>query len=156
MNNSIITITRICLVLFAAIGAGCGAQEHKPTPKDYNLNKPHKFSLPESLLEVSGIAFNKGKNDTIYAIQDEEGKLFRLAWDKAKQYNSKFAKHGDYEDVSIINSQAVVLKSNGVLYRFALADAYGDDAVNVQEWKNLVPRGEYEGLYGDEATDQLY
>lgn len=156
MNYFIINTTRIFLLLLAVLGLGCGSQEHKPTPKNYDLNNPDKFSLPESLLEVSGIAFNKGKNDTIYAIQDEEGKLFRLAWDKPKQYNAKFSKHGDYEDVSIINNQAVVLKSNGVLYRFALSDAYEDDVPNVQEWKDLVPPGEYEGVYGDEETDQLY
>ncbi|MBO9659008.1 MAG: hypothetical protein J7527_09300, partial [Chitinophagaceae bacterium] len=48
------------------------------TPKEYNLNKPERFAMPETLLEISGIAFNKGISDTIYAIQDEEGKLFRL------------------------------------------------------------------------------
>ncbi len=38
--------------------------------------------MPESLNETSGISFHKKNDDTIYAIQDEEGKLFRLAWNK--------------------------------------------------------------------------
>ncbi|GLU55190.1 hypothetical protein Dfri01_46510 [Dyadobacter frigoris] len=57
----------------------------------YNLASPEKFNMPESLLEISGIAFRK-KNDTIYAINDETGNVFRLAWKVPKQYHSKFGK----------------------------------------------------------------
>jgi DNA-binding beta-propeller fold protein YncE len=156
MNNCH-TTTRFFTLLLLVCTLGCGAaEEQDPTPKAYNLNQPDKFSMPESLLEISGIAFNKGKGDTIYAIQDEEGRLFRLAWDIPKQTNAKFSKHGDYEDVSIINDQVVVLKSNGHLYSFPLANAAAEEVVGVREWKGLLPTGEYEGLYGDEATDQLY
>jgi DNA-binding beta-propeller fold protein YncE len=157
MNNCHFIPRLFALLLLAGAAAGCGfSEENDPTPRAYNLNKPDKFSMPESLLEISGIAFNKAKGDTVYAIQDEEGKLFRLAWDIPKQYNARFSKHGDYEDVSIINDKVIVLKSNGHLYSFALSNATKEDADNVQEWKNLLPPGEYEGLYGDEATDQLY
>lgn len=155
MNNRPIITTFLLLLLTAGM-AGCGAQKKDPTPKAYNLNEPDKFSMPESLLEISGIAFNKGQSDTVYAIQDEEGKLFRLAWDIPKQVNARFEKHGDYEDMTIINDKVIVLKSNGHLYSFSLADARGEDVPTVKVWKNLLPAGEYEGLYGDEASDQLY
>ena len=96
---------------------------HKNALTSYDLSKPEKFSMPESLLEISGIAFNKGNPDTVYAIQDEEGRLFKLAWNNKKQVNAKFGKAGDYEDVAILKDKVIVLKSNGTLYSFNLADA---------------------------------
>ncbi len=126
------------------------------TPPGYDLNQPEKFNMPGSLLEISGISFSNGKADTIYAIQDEEGKLFRLALGVKKQLNSKFGKKGDYEDLSMFGDKVVILKSNGTLLSFNKADVVYEDVDSVQEWKGLVPKGEYEGLYGDPATGMLY
>lgn len=126
------------------------------TIKDYQLDKPEKFLMPESLLEVSGITFNEGKSDTIYAIQDEQGRLFRLGWGVKKQVNAKFGKQGDYEDVAIVKDRVIILKSNGNLITFPLADAVYVEIDDAQEWKGLLPAGEYEGMYGDNATGNLY
>jgi hypothetical protein len=38
------------------------------SPAGYNLEKPDKFNMPESLLDISGITFFKGKTDTVYSI----------------------------------------------------------------------------------------
>lgn len=145
-------------VLWITAGlAGCASQdEATKTPKEYNLEKPEKFSMPESLLEISGISFNKGNSDTIYAIQDEEGRLFRLAWGNKKQLNAKFGKSGDYEDVSILRDKVVILKSNGSLYSFPFSDAIYEEIDSVQEWPRLLPEGEYEGMFGDESSGRLY
>ena len=71
----------VALLIFLIFGcAGSGKEEN--TVKNYNLGKPDKFLMPESLLEISGISFYKGKADTVYGIQDEQGRLFRLAWVK--------------------------------------------------------------------------
>ena len=112
--------------------------------------------MPETLLEVSGITFNPANDDTIYAIQDEQGRVFRLAWDVKRQYNAKFGKQSDYEDVTIVNQKIIVLKSNGTFFHFPLADAIYDEVDNVQEVKGLLPEGEFEGMYGDAATGKLY
>jgi uncharacterized protein YjiK len=122
----------------------------------YNLDKPEKFNMPESLLEISGIAFHEQLNDTIYAINDEEGKVFRLGWNIPKQLHSKFGKQGDYEDLSIANGIVYVLKSNGVLYSFPFADAIYTELDQVREIKTLLPKGEYEGMYADQFNNQLY
>jgi uncharacterized protein YjiK len=124
--------------------------------KNYNLAKPEKFFMPESLLEISGLTFYKGKSDTVYAINDEEGKLFRLAWKVKKQYNAKFGKKGDYEDLAIVNDKVVVLKSNGRLFLFSFQEAHEEDIASVAELGNLLPEGEYEAMYGDESSGQLY
>ncbi len=136
---------------------GCNStQKEAELFRGYDLNKPEKFNLPESLFEVSGITFDKGRNDTIYAIQDEDGKLFRLAWDVPKQLHTKFAKKGDYEDLAIVRDRAYVLKSNGTIFTFPMSEVYYEEPQGISEMKGLLPKGEYEGMYGDETTGELF
>ncbi|WP_229216712.1 SdiA-regulated domain-containing protein [Dyadobacter sp. 3J3] len=144
-------------IFLTACFIGCSnSHENEQTLKDYNLESPEKFFMPESLFEISGIAFQKGNPDTIYAIQDEEGKVFRLAWGIKKQYHAKFGKKGDYEDLAIVNDQVVVLKSNGTLYTFPFLDSAYEEVDSTHEWKKVLPKGEYESIYGNEETDSLY
>ncbi len=112
--------------------------------------------MPESLNEISGITFYKNNSDTIYAIQDEEGKLFRLAWNKKKQFHSKFGKKGDYEDLTIVKEKVIILKSNGYLFTFPFEETIYEELDSVREWKHLLPLGEYESIYGDETSGKLY
>jgi uncharacterized protein YjiK len=144
-------------IIVAAAFVCCKTKDKAPaSPDGYELNKPEKFIMPESLLEISGITFYNGNNDTVYIIQDEEGKVFRMALGVKKQLHSKFARQGDYEDVAIINGKIVVLQSNGTLYTFPFEDAKYTEVDSVTEWKHLLPEGEYESMYGDEATGNLY
>lgn len=147
----------IVAVFTSLLIAGCKLEaEEEKTVKHYKLDQPEKFFMPESLLEISGITFHNGESDTIYAIQDEQGRLFRLALGQKKQYNAKFGKQGDYEDVAFVNGKALILKSTGSLFTFPFADAIYEEVDSVQEWKNVIPKGEYEGMYGDEASGNLY
>lgn len=123
---------------------------------EYNLEAPEKFDMPEILTEISGIAFNKGESDTVYAIQDEEGKVFRLPWNVKDERITKFSQKGDFEDLSIINDEVVVLKSNGSLYSFPLSGTALEETQAVSEYKNLLPKGEYEGMFGDEQSGMVY
>lgn len=144
-------------LLTGIILAGCGMSSRDQVKVDhYNLGKPEKFSMSESLVEISGICFYKGNSDTVYAIQDEEGKLFRVKWGVKKPLNAKFGKKGDYEDVAIVNDKVVVLKSNGQLFSFPFDEHTWDDVDSVVEFKGLLPEGEFEGLYGDELNQRLY
>jgi SdiA-regulated len=126
------------------------------TPEAYDLNNPEKFIMPGNLLEISGICFYKGNPDTVYAIQDEDGKLFRMAWGNKKSYPTKFGKKGDYEDVTIINETVFVLRADGTLFSFPKTATGQAEAGSVIEWKELIPKGEYEGMYGNDATRKLY
>ena len=145
----------IVLALFGAYA--CKSPFGKYTsPKGYDLTKPDKFNMPSSLLEISGIAFHDSNSDTIYSIQDEEGKLFRQKWDVKEQKNLKFGSRGDYEDVSIFHDRVFVLKSNGALFSFPFSEATKEKSDLVKETKHLVPKAEYESLYADPATSKLY
>jgi hypothetical protein len=145
------------VVLVVIVLAGCKfISKEEQALKNYRLDKPDKFNMPESLLEVSGITFYKGKKDTVYAIQDEQGRLFRIAWGIKKQVNAKFGKQGDYEDLAIVGGMVVILKSNGNLFSFPFADAIYAEVDSVKEWKRILPEGEYEGMYGDDASGTIY
>jgi len=149
---------RLCAVALAVVlMPGCTVLADKEqTVKNYRLEKPQKFNMPESLLEISGITLYKGKKDTFYAIQDEQGRLFRIALGVKKQVNAKFGRQGDYEDLAIVNDRVIILKSNGHLISFPFADRIYAEVDSVQEWKDVLPKGEYEGMYADEASGNIY
>ncbi|MGF1925985.1 MAG: SdiA-regulated domain-containing protein, partial [Bacteroidia bacterium] len=125
-------------------------------PAGYDLAKPKKYSMPDILQEVSGIAFNKGDSSFIYAQQDEDGKLFKLPIGTKDETTTKFAGKGDYEDLTIIGNWIVLLKSNGDLFSFPLSETNNAEAANVNKSPGLVPKGEYEGMYADEASGLVY
>jgi hypothetical protein len=154
LNNTYLLLFAACTILS---GISCtGQQRGGSSPKGYDLINPVKYAMPESLREISGIAFNGGKSDILYAEQDEEGRVyyFRLG-DKQVSY-SKFDKKGDYEDVAILGQQMIVLKSNGELFVFPFSQVGNPNIANVQKQNDLFPAGEYEGLYADEKNNQLY
>jgi uncharacterized protein YjiK len=145
------------IVLLLVLLSGCNEAEKKDTSSgDYILESADKFNMPESLFEISGITFRDGNSDTVYAVQDEDGMVFRLGWDVGRQKHTKFSKKGDYEDISILGDQVFVLKSNGTIFNFPLAECAFEEAENVSELKGLLPKGEYEGLYADNASGKLY
>lgn len=139
---------------------GLSCVEKKPTgpesPAGYNLNKPQKYSMPDILQEISGIAFNKGDNKIVYAEQDEDGSVFTLPLGTKDDKVTKFAGKGDYEDIATANNFVIVLKSNGVFYTFPIAETQKPEAANVVETKDIIPKGEYEGMFADEASGQIY
>lgn len=145
-------------MLFTIFGTcACKNPKNKYTsPDGYDFSKPDKFNMPSSLLEISGIAFHNGNSDTIYSIQDEDGKIFRQKWDVKKQHNMKFAPKGDFEDLAIFHENVFVLKSNGALYSFPFSEIIKEESEQVKERKHLVPKGEYEALYADPETNKMY
>ncbi|QRY60585.1 hypothetical protein JVX97_03475 [Sphingobacterium siyangense] len=129
-------------------------QAEKPQQIPYTLSSGIKMSLTDELLEISGIAFLAGQDEDIYAIQDEQGFLYKFNQPTQKVTFNPFGKDGDYEDISISNTHFFILKSNGSIYSFPIAEK--DDIKNVVEQKNLLPKGEYEGLFVDRESNQAY
>ncbi|WP_231459906.1 SdiA-regulated domain-containing protein [Pedobacter sp. Leaf132] len=134
------------------------ASETAQTKSDfpYDLSKPVKHNMPQSLFEISGIVFNNGDPKQVYAIQDEDGDLFYLGLEDKEAKFTKFGGKGDYEDLAILKKQVIVLKSNGEFHVFPLSEINKPEAANVQKVKDLLPKGEYEGLAADEATGKIY
>lgn len=144
------------LLISVICSCDAGQKEEYENPEHYNLSEPAKLIMPESLLEISGITFYHNNADTIYAIQDEQGKLFRVPLGQKETLKTKFGKQGDYEDLAIMDENVFVLKSNGVIYTFPFAEVYEDETDSTAEFKNILPKGEYEGMFADSVTNTLY
>ena len=120
-----------------------------PGPAGYNLGAPKKYVLGEPLHEISGICFLHGNPDTLYAIEEERGRLYHFHLGENRYRSYKFGNHGDYEDVTILaDSEFVVLRSDGSLFVFPKALIRGGDRKAVQSYLHILPKGEYEGLFG--------
>lgn len=77
--------------VFIFQGLGCNSDGDKSQfLQEYDLSRPEIFDMPESLKEISGIAFNNGKGNVVYAVQYEEGKVFRLTWQNQRHNHTKF------------------------------------------------------------------
>jgi len=137
------------LLLLSLTGWSCSDNTPVASPPGYDLGNPTKFIMDDDLHEISGIVFLPGKDDLLYAIEDETGKLFYFQPGAEKFPFVKFGKKGDYEDVTVVGGNTfVVLRSDGSLFSFP-PGLVQDEKTNVQEYPNILPAGEYEGLYGE-------
>lgn len=140
-------------LLCSLTGLSCMNKGNFTSPPGYDLNKPVVYNMPESLHEISGIAFHHGKNDMLYAEQDEEGNVYNFRLGYKQVTVSKFGRHGDYEDIAIAGEQVVMLRSDGVFFTFPLSQIGNEKIKPVQKLENILPQGEYEGLYADEKSN---
>lgn len=122
----------------------------------YDLENPVKYNMPQNLFEISGIVFHNGDPKQVFAIQDEDGDLFSLGLNDKESKFTKFGGKGDYEDLTIIKNQVIVLKSNGELHIFPLSGIVKPEVNDVVKVKDLVPKAEYEGLAADEKAGKVY
>jgi hypothetical protein len=165
----------IIMMLLVCMGMCCGAPGGAsggdvPSPKGYDLGSPKKFIMSASLREISGIVLLRNNPDTMYAIEDETGRLYYFHLGGGRWPSYKFDGHGDYEDVTILNdSEFVVLRSDGSLFVFPVGLIHGGgkekgpnhdgdkekglnhggDNKAVRVYEHILPTGEYEGLFGD-------
>ena len=156
--KNIYTMKIISLLCFFVLSgfSGCDDGPPSPSPPGYDLHAPVKFIMSESLREISGITFLHDNSDTMYAIEDEDGKLFYFHLGDGKFNYRKFGKHGDYEDVTIMGGNTfVVLRSDGSLFVFPPGLVQDGNMQQVEVYENILPQGEYEGLYGDDNGDLL-
>lgn len=80
----------------------------------YTINRPtRKMTLDYELVEISALTFNP-INNTIFAVNDEEGLLYKLDInDGSILHKAKFAGSGDYEGIEVVGNKVFVLKANG-------------------------------------------
>ena len=154
-NNTSSTMFKI-VTLAIFICSSCSQPANIKNPAGYDLSKPETVKLPSELNEISGITFNSGKPDSMYAVQDEEGRLFYFSPGNLAVKSIKFGKKGDYEDLSACKGTMVILRADGTLLTFTL-DVAGSEEVNVvQEFEGLVPKAEYEAMFADESSNEIF
>jgi hypothetical protein len=157
MHKAVTLITVLFFVAGVLLGISCtNKPEVSSNPKGYDLTKPVKYNMHIDLTEISGIAFRHGKNDSLYAEEDEDGKIYYFKLGDKTVNQSRFAKSGDYEDIAICNNYVVMLRSDGVLFTFPFNQVRNKEIGSVNKLKDILPAGEYEGMYADEKTNRLY
>lgn len=154
MRKQFLLIAGFWLAFF---GASCQTESREEMiDEGYDLGNPEKLFMPDILLEVSGIHFFPGHYDSVWAVQDEKGMVFQLKLGDKKYREFRFAKDGDYEDLSFLDQNLYVLRSDGQLFHIPYQAADGLITDSTREWTDLLPEAEYEGLYGDSLTQSLY
>ncbi len=147
----------IGILWLLVLGGSCQSKSDEPfITQGYDLGNPEKIFMPDILLEVSGISFYPGSDDSIWAVQDERGLVFQLKQGEKKYRDFRFAKDGDYEDLSFLNHHLYVLRSDGHIFHIPSAPGGSLLVDSTREWSDLLPEAEYEGLYGDSLSQSLY
>lgn len=145
------------IILLLLTGPACKpGSDERGDPPGYDLSNPVKHFMPEILQEVSGITFKDGIRDTLYAQQDETGSVFILKTGEKKYRESRFAKDGDYEDITEMGGYFFLLRSDGRLYSLPAENLYAGVVPTIREWEDFLPKGEYEGLYAWKEKSELY
>lgn len=158
MSATRTTMPLFVWMIFAGVimAFSCTNAQTYTSPKGYDLTRPVRYNMPDELTEISGITFYNGKPDMMYAEEDENGRVYYFRLGDKKIGRSTFGKPGDYEDIAILGEQMILLRSDGVLFTFPFKNVKNADIPNVQKWKDILPQGEYEGMYANEKEQQLY
>lgn len=145
------------LILVWCCVACVSVNEENISLKGYNWKTPKEIKLPEILKEISGICFDPNNEKELLAIQDEDGILFKINTETEQVQQSSFEMPGDYEDISVLDSLVLVLRSDGLILVFD-KDSIGKTAVIPVKFsfEKVLPKAEYEGLYVDAASQYIY
>jgi uncharacterized protein YjiK len=123
--------------------------------KSYDYEEPKLIGdLPAELDEISGLSVAPGHRNELLAIQDEQGKIFRLnAKTGGLLWAITFWKDGDYEAVEAVGEDIWVAKSTGTLYQVTNA---GKPNQNVEKYNSfLTGDNDVEGLAYDPSRNRL-
>lgn len=120
----------------------------------YNFDGPDQvFKLPSALDEISGLAAYE--QDTILAIQDEDGKMFMISTKTGKiERTVKFGKDRDYEGIARKGDTIYVLERDGDIHQFNLrgeSDVYDAE----KRETSFSYRNDTEGIAYDDLSNTL-
>jgi hypothetical protein len=146
------------LIFTSMLLTACGQDQQKgmavfsgPNRFRYNLQAPEVIILPATLNEISGIAY--AKDDHIFAVDDEQGTLFRLKLQQEPAVEQwQFGKKNDYEELVLTDDLFYLLSSSGTI-------VYFPNTLPVTAMKEsklpLKGRNEFEILFKDPAASRL-
>ncbi len=137
----------LLLVLITSLSLGSGREL-----KHYNFEQPDKIiSLPDSLREISGIAFIN--DSTVVCVQDENGILFvyDIQHNRIKERHP-FHADGDYEGITTAYNYIYILRSDGKL--FEISD-FNSKKISTKSYTTNVPASNNEGLCFNYGENEL-
>jgi len=133
-----------------------GETEIQSSEKDefaYDLDHPDDtYTLPAYLEEISGLSYYG--RDKIACIQDEKGMIYVLNLEKEEiSKKIEFGEDGDYEDITVEDKTAYVLRNDGRIYR--VKDFTKKDRKVSKFDTPLKEKNDSEGLAYDPLTKGL-
>lgn len=137
----------LLVVLVTSLSLGSGREL-----KHYNFEQPDKIiSLPDSLREISGIAFIN--DSTVVCVQDENGILFvyDIQHNRIKERHP-FHADGDYEGITTAYNYIYILRSDGKL--FEISD-FNSKKISTKSYTTNVPASNNEGLCFNYGENEL-
>ena len=110
--------------------------------------------MPAQLDEISGLCVDPNRRNELLAVQDEEGKLYRLNARNGVLLGAvTFWKDGDYEGVEAVGEDVWIVKNTGTLYRLRNA---GTPDQSVDKYNTaLTGDNDVEGLAYDPTRNRL-
>lgn len=137
----------LLVILITSLSLGSGREL-----KHYNFEQPDKIiSLPDSLREISGIAFIN--DSTVVCVQDENGILFvyDIQHNRIKERHP-FHADGDYEGITTAYNYIYILRSDGKL--FEISD-FNSKKISTKSYTTNVPASNNEGLCFNYGENEL-
>jgi len=143
---------KLTYLLLVVILVSCNARNGKsflPDIPGYDNKGRQIFILHKKLLEISGITYID--NRTLSAINDEDGKIFRVDFGEGKPASVDFGGKGDYEDLVFTGGNYYVLESKGDISVVPVADPGSARKINFKKKSKI----EFESLYLDKRSRKL-
>ena len=152
MKKNIFGILLVIGGLINMVACKGKAAELEVEAKDYKILQ--KWDLPEVLKEISGIAWI-GDN-RMACVQDEDGIVFIYNLNTSEvERQIKFGRDGDYEGIAVVDENAYVLRSDGIIIEIPDFLEYGISAKSYKTNLDQLPGINIEGLCADPANNRL-
>lgn len=144
-------------IVIVTLFLGCTVNEkeyQQASNSRYDLLNPFVIKLPERLAEISGLAYYP-KDTSVFAIEDENGFLYKISLTTNAITKWKFDKRHDFEDVVLHDSIFYILISNGDIetLQFGNRDSVMTKKFNFPD--SGKKKNEFESLYYDDSLRQL-
>ena len=146
------------LIFFCCAAISCSSNKKKlqySNSSRYDLLNPIVIKLPETLAEISGIAYY-AKDTSVFAIEDEDGLFYKISlMNKGDIKKWRFDKKHDYEDIILLDSIFYILISNGDIetLQFGKSDSIITTKSKFPDASKKL--NEFESLYYDDSLKQL-
>lgn len=128
---------------------GKSGKSFLPELPGYDPSQKEVFVLNKQLLEISGIAYLD--DTTLFAINDEDGKIFTTNLNPGKPVSFNFGKKNDYEDICYADSVFYVMESSGDIYTVPVKDPGLTRKTKFPKKRKV----EFESLYAEPGTGNL-
>lgn len=129
-----------------------GIAPNRDYPGAKNIQIDKKWDMPIVLEEISGISWMD--KDHIACVEDEEAIIFIYNLTTSKiEKQIVFGEDGDYEGIALVDNDAYVLRSDGVIFEVL---NFQNDSLVINEYSTgMTKEYEWEGITWDKKRNRL-